>query len=223
MFRSFLLGEFGDNTGLFLTHLDPNLFGAPLRDYVSYAFSTQLLSWDLFIFLAKFLDPVFIYNTWVLLTLILNFLTVLLILKRFFKQRVIHFGLALTFTLSPYFYYQYGVHIDLAQVWLINLAIYYISSLKSFKSYILMGIYLGLVFSVSNYLGYFSALLFLVYFFSNFLIVFILKKSGIFTEILKVGILFLVFVVVSIFLLTPYFFYRSELLCRHLLAHYQYH
>ena len=212
-----IFGQLEDNINLLTAHYLYRFFnsyfipwmGHPVGKYFEYYESNQPLMWIPFVYLAKFFDPIYIYNFYIVIAKILFFVFVFLFLNKFLANKKIAGLLALVSVFIPYLEYHSRSHADLAQIWLYPA--YFMIMLANFKSrylkFALLGIATVLITLISNYLGYFI-LLFTFIFYSVYYLLSLVKNKGsviVAKEFLQNILIYLVsFVVPLILLLWPY-------------------
>lgn len=142
------------------------------------------------LFLSTFLRIPFVgyLNVFIVLTVIAN----LFIAYSYFKRYKFGIFYAILFCFSPYFLSHVGIHVSLMQIWLVPL-FFIASELEGKKGFLLMVLVLVLSVLISNYLGYF---IFLTFVLKISLGLFIEKKSRSLTNLgtLLISGLFLIFI-----------------------------
>jgi len=213
----FLIGTLGDNLWIFWESFRLNI-GISSDNYYGLfgnnlprVFSEPSL-WLPYFFISKLLSNVLLWNTFIVSMFIIN----LFISYRFFRvfvDKYISLCLSLIWCFSPFVFYRSEQHLSLSAIFVVPLFLYLVIKLKEFKySNLLLGFCIALIFTFSNYSGYFLLLLYSLYFIFKALIykkgnlikslIFLLKKLFIlyFTFTLSVTILAFKYIYYTYFL-----------------------
>ncbi|HLD50870.1 hypothetical protein A3K34_02990 [candidate division WWE3 bacterium RIFOXYC1_FULL_40_10] len=157
-----ILGIIEDNTGLFsyprvydvLANIKLPLVAYP-HDFIHLTYqSSQPIIWTLYFFLAKYIDVVFLYNLWIILSFVLTLIFSYIFIKIFVKNKPISLLVSLVFTFSPYFYYSSRNHLDLMQFWLLILFLIMFFGKNYRYKPLLLGFLAAVTLGVSNYIAY---------------------------------------------------------------------
>jgi hypothetical protein len=166
-----VIGILEDNVGALSFARLYEIFGPGFANYLGYPYGTPSYAvsfteplFNAFYFLFFRLDPVLLYNLFVLGAFILAFISSFLFFKWFFERPQIALFMAALLTFSPYLYYHTRSHLALSQVWLIPPYILLLMGAKKPLHFVLLGFFLTIITAVSNYLGFF-ALVFTVFYF----------------------------------------------------------
>lgn len=202
-FSTYLFGIIEDNTGLFLRGFKD--FANVTLDNIS-IFTNQPFYFFTHLLFSK-LSPVLEYNLILIITLLLTYITAVLLFRKFISNTVIVNLLSINVLFSGYLIYQTRSHLDLIQIWPVILFILCLYSARSLKNSILLGISLSVSLLFSNYLGFFSLLLFFITIASFVLGSYVLKDPALFkiSDIKHYLLGFFVFLVLSSIFLYPYF------------------
>jgi hypothetical protein len=185
-------------------------FGYPVGKYFEYYQSNQPFIWLPFVFFARFFDPIYVYNFFVILSKILTLIFSYKFFDKVLENKKIAISLALIMCMIPYLEYQSRSHVDLAQIWVFPLYLLILSSdyKKEYLKFMVLGLLGTAITLISNYFGYFILL-----FTSIFLIIFYglqsIKSNKYLENFLKFSKSFIVFVVAFVLplviFLWPYF------------------
>jgi hypothetical protein len=181
-----ILGTLEDVTGFFVLPkfvdlLSINyfkLYGFPYGLSDSIVNYTEPLALFPLFFLTRFLEPITIFNFFVVITLGLTFWTSKKFFSIFTENNYINYLLAVIYTTSPYMNYHIQSHPQLTQVWVsITFLMLLLTYQKSFLKNLLMGLLLSIVFLMSNYIGFFTLLFIGSYFVVESLVDFFRSKN----------------------------------------------
>ena len=153
----------------------------PLTALFTDSFLTQAILSLPFFFIK---NPVVLYNIFLLLTIIANYLTAHLLFKRAFKKDLLAFA-ASFFINNSFFVYDQIIHLQTLSLWPLFLSLFLLLKLEKepkIKYGLLLGILLAIQFGSSVYLAIFQAVMLAV--FSFFLFIFNRNKL----ELAKTGI-----------------------------------
>lgn len=171
----------------------------------------QWILWTIYYFFASKLNPVFFYNLFLCATVLLNLGTAYWFFQKFIGKKVLAIALSLIFNSSGYFMYHYRAHVDLSQVW-ITLVFLGLFLTKKFRlKYPALGLFLGIITGVSNYLAYFLLLFISVYTLCRYLRTLVSKNrevnnAGFIREffLLVISYFFFTFIILSGYLITNF-------------------
>jgi hypothetical protein len=206
-----LLGFIEDNTRL-ITPIENRSFNGIDKYLYDKSLTSQPLTIDLYEVFMRFVNPVLLFNLFVILSLFLNFYFFYRFTRLFFNNKLIRIILSSIFSVAPYTLYHSQNHITLVIVWVLILGIELIVNINSTKKAILTGFYLLFATLASNYYGYF--LLIFISIFSVLKILFKIKVKDItYKSDVKLLLLSLVtFSLTTILILFPYV--RSNLISK---------
>jgi len=134
---------------------------------------------NIYIFFGTTFNSFIVYNFYILLTFVLNFIFVYKFFSFFSNSKISKILVSLIFCFSPYFLYKSQVHINLIPLW--TLLIYinyqinlYLKNNYTPKTFIFSGLLLSFTILYSNYLGYMGIVFaffyyIYIYFENNFL------------------------------------------------------
>lgn len=171
----FIIGTVEDNVYLFVFPHFVDLWKVNLIHQIGYPAGqpfylfndNQLLFQALYYFFAIRVNPILFFNIFVILTISLILFFSFKAFKFFIKNSFVAILLSILFLFSGYVVYQLRSHVDLAQIWMFP-AFLLILTKRDFKyKYVLLGIFLGLVAGISNYIGFFTLIFFVLYFFAQ--------------------------------------------------------
>ena len=172
MWGNSLIGGIGDQIGLIvwgqISNIPFTISSESLRNFHIYRdiFDTQLYPWFssqpvLWTFMSFFLSlfgPNF-FNVWLLITLFLN----LYFSYRLFKRFKYSWFYIIVFNFSSYFWIHFGEHIALSQTWMYCFLFELLLNRVWMKSPLKFSLWLVLFSLISNYIGFFSFVYFIIY------------------------------------------------------------
>lgn len=170
MLSKYIYGGYEDNISGIVAGQLYKIFGWDFVKLINYPFgytfdlkhTNQPIFWNIYHFFNFRFDSVVVSNVFIILTLVLILICSYLFFRHFFMDSlVVPFLLSLVFTFSPYHYYQLRTHIDLSQTWVLPLFLLLRFRAKNWKHFLGLGLLLGVIVGVSNYLA-FMLLLYLV-------------------------------------------------------------
>lgn len=159
-----LIGTLEDNVDL-LTSKEFYLTSQPVIDVLFFVFKRYFG-----------INSIFLSNLFVIFTFALIFFTCFKLFKLHFSK-YISIILSLIFILSPYHLYHLRGHISLIQTWTIVLYLYLFLKSKNVRDFILLGVYLGFVSLISNYLAFFCLLFIVLFIVARIITDYVLNKS----------------------------------------------
>lgn len=164
MIFPYVIGSLEDKTGMLIPHDYKALLGfQQLNQVQSFIQTSQPLSLDLMLFLGRFIDPIDVWNVFLLVNLGLNIFFGYK-LSRLFLNKSISGILTLLLCIHPFVQFKMDNHLALFSLWNLTLGLYLILKLKNtIKDSIFLGLYFALVTIYSNYYGYFLFLAFGIY------------------------------------------------------------
>ena len=207
--NNFIIGVLEDNTEIFtLSFLIKGFVGCtkflgyPTGRCINLFVNHQPLTRFLILPLIRTFNPVFGYNLIILGSFALNFVFALRFYKKLFNP-LISIILSLVLILSPYFFYQSRSHVELIQIWPVIWFFYIIFFSENRYKYLYLGLLLTAIMGISNYLGFFTIILTLL--FAIFSLVLSKSRVLLFKEYFsKIMMSFLVFFSLSSTFLYPY-------------------
>lgn len=216
----YIFGILEDSTGLFVLSKLFNLLNTPFLDIYGYPFgiNTSIFNiseplYFLFYFLVStFIDPIHTYNFFNFITLVLILYTAYKLYFYIFENSYISTILSFLSVINPYVIYHLRSHPQLIQIWIVMIFLYYISKnnlfiVFRFKNYVISGVILSLIFLFSNYLGFFTYILFAYFFLVHILISLYQKNYKVLLQKFKYfSLMIFSSFIVLIIALGPYFY-----------------
>lgn len=206
---SYLIGGIEDQVGVFYSHYK---FQEGSISLLLPLLSNQPLLGLFYDIPAYYFDPIFYTNIYNIAQILLTSICSYYFFKAFNLKKSISIMLSIIFSLSPYTFYNLGVHPSLLTIWPILL---FLSSFKvvfenSYKKNLLPAFMLIIGFLFNNYFGYFGFIIFSIFTLAH---IFSLRLN--FYEALIVIRKYLFIVIVAILgigtALLPYFLYAPNL------------
>lgn len=178
----------------------------------------QWILWTTYYFFASKMNPVFFYNLFLCATVLLNLGVAYWFFQKFVPKKSLAIPLSIIFNSSGYFMYHYRAHIDLSQVW-ITLIFLGLFLTKNFRyKYIALGLFLGIITGISNYLAYFLLLFISVYTLCRYLYTLVnthreINNTGFLKEffLLILSYFFFTFIILSGYLSTNFSVSATEI------------
>jgi len=176
----YIFGILEDSTGLFVLSKIYNLltesfiqsYGFPFGYNPSLTLLTEPIYFAIFFFFSNFLDPIYTFNIFNIITILFTFFISFKFYNYLLKNKYISLALSIFTIINPYMIYHIRSHPQLIQIWSVYLLFYYLVKYKLFivfkaKNYIILGLLVSFNFLISNYLGFFSYILYFYLFLTH--------------------------------------------------------